>query len=269
MSSPGEIPISAPYLFEDPSVRHSCVAQLRLESHFYLSQDSNAGQHYVLLQLACLSGMMTSLVSDVKGILGPFCDQVWVSVTPTAPELANVPAVADSFRPLATGTSMTQQAGAEDTTGLAIPITFHGAGVTPSVQHKGTSSIGLTMDNCVQFDNVAASEGPSTAKFKLSLVHWGVLGGIYDPRQILHKDQKQLPNSASDGLLLRVAHEALPTVRWRINSPLSSGTKCPFTVHLGGRFTRLYKRQWWHFRTPYKAVHAELDATAEQKDVVF
>jgi len=41
--------------------------------------------------------MMTSLVSDVKGILGPFCDQVWVSVTPTAPELANVPAVADSL----------------------------------------------------------------------------------------------------------------------------------------------------------------------------
>ena len=95
------------------------------------------------------------------------------------------------------------------------------------------------MDNYAQFDKVAASEGPCTAKFKLSFVQWGVMGGIYDPLQFLHKNQKQLPISASDGLLLRVDHEALPSVRWQINAPLSSGTICPFTVRLGGRCARM------------------------------
>lgn len=80
----GKISIIASYTFSDSTTRHPCTAQIRLESHFYVSQETTAGKHYVLLQFACLSGMMTQGLSDVNGILGPFCDQVWVSITPTA-----------------------------------------------------------------------------------------------------------------------------------------------------------------------------------------
>ena len=234
-----------------------------------LSQRVTSEGNYLVDQLEYLAGTTNEYFESTRSSLGPLCDRVRFSMQPNIPGIG--PAIAEGYQQRPSGPETTQSASMGQSSGVAVPITFQGVGITPSYQRQAGSSIGVKLAGSYSFEKLthttlSVGREPSQCELELRLTSYGGLGGQYDPALSLSKHMLRLPDSYGCGIAIR-PEGVLPTVKWWLPQAIKKDESVSIDFILDGSFSGVYRRHWRHLFNAYKSYHFDL-ATARKPVIV-